>query len=71
MTLGIDFLIIFDCRKTTSKVTDFFFPIQTNRFHNSDHGDWLLLSYMIGNMNPLVAAQFIDHMDDKYENDID
>ena len=24
---------------------------------------------MIGNMNPLVAAQFIDHMDDKYEND--
>jgi len=26
---------------------------------------------MIGNMNPLVAAQFIDHMDDKYENDIE
>jgi len=44
---------------------------KTNRFHNSDHGDWLLLSYMIGNMNPLVASQFIDHMDDKYENDIE
>ena len=30
----------------------------------SSHGDWLLMSCLIANMNPLVGAQFLDYMED-------
>ena len=45
--------------------TDVYF--QTNRIHESSHGDWLLMSYLVSNMNPAVGAQFLDSMDPSTE----
>jgi len=43
---------------------------KTNKIHKSSHGDWLLMSYLVANMNPLVGAQFLDHMDPEYKQDL-
>merc|ERR1712020_181758 len=44
---------------------------KSNRIHKSSHGDWLLMSYMVSNMNPLVGAQFLDYMDPNCEISVD